>query len=62
MAYHGHRVKVHDVDLNALNSAYLRIEEDKKNLREEGLLAHKNFVVREKNTSKRCLYYHIGKY
>ena len=45
MAYHGHRVKIYDRDLNALNSAYKRIEEDKKNLRDEGLMLHKNYIV-----------------
>ena len=50
MAYHGHRVKLFDNNLNALNSAYPRIEEDKQYLREEGLLTHKNFVVRIKHT------------
>ena len=45
MAYHGHRVTLYDNNINALNSAYQRIEEDKKALREEGLLAHRNFIV-----------------
>jgi len=45
MAYHGHRVKIYDNNLNALDSAYYRIEEDKKLLRDEGLLLHKNFIV-----------------
>lgn len=44
MAYHGHRVKIYDNNLNSLNSAYQRIEDDKKCLREEGLMAHKNFI------------------
>ncbi|KAK2168394.1 hypothetical protein LSH36_17g09002 [Paralvinella palmiformis] len=44
MAYHGHRVKIYDNNLNALDSAYYRIEEDKKLLRDEGLLLHKNFI------------------
>ena len=46
MAYHGHRVKVHDNNLGALNCVYERIEADKKELREEGLMSHKNFIVR----------------
>ncbi len=45
MAYHGHRVKLFDNNIDALNSAHERIEEDKKQLREEGLLSHKNFIV-----------------
>ena len=45
MAYHGHRVKLYDNNLNALNSAYYRIEEDKKQLRDDGLLLHRNFIV-----------------
>ncbi|XP_074650952.1 putative 3-hydroxybutyryl-CoA dehydrogenase isoform X2 [Tubulanus polymorphus] len=44
MAYHGHRVKVYDNNTAALNSVYHRIEEDKKNLREEGLMSQKNFI------------------
>ena len=45
MAYHGHRVKLFDNNIEALNSAHERMEEDKKQLREEGLLPHKNFIV-----------------
>jgi len=45
MAYHGHRVKLHDAKVNALNTAYDRIEEDKRQLREEGLLPNRNFIV-----------------
>lgn len=45
MAYHGHRVKLFDNNIDALNSAHERIEEDKKQLREEGLLSHRNFIV-----------------
>lgn len=44
LAYHGHRVKIHDSSLKNLNSVFQRMEEDKKNLREEGLLLHKNFI------------------
>ncbi|CAH1792547.1 unnamed protein product [Owenia fusiformis] len=43
-AYHGHRVKIHDINLNALNTVYERCESDKKELREEGLLAQRNFI------------------
>ena len=45
MAYHGHRVRLYDNNVKSLNSAYMRIEEDKKYLHEQGLLLHKNFVV-----------------
>ena len=48
MAYHGHRVILYDNDLKSLNSAYTKLEEDKKYLHEQGLLFHKNFVVRSK--------------
>ncbi|ELU17936.1 hypothetical protein CAPTEDRAFT_222534 [Capitella teleta] len=44
MAYHGHRVRIFDSNLNALNSVYQRLEEDKQTLRNEGLLPHKNFI------------------
>jgi len=44
LAYHGHRVSLYDNSLQALNSAYERVEEDKSALREEGLLAHQNFI------------------
>ncbi|XP_064623519.1 probable 3-hydroxybutyryl-CoA dehydrogenase [Lineus longissimus] len=44
LAYHGHRVKIYDHNINSLNSTYERIEEDKKALREGGLMTHKNFV------------------
>lgn len=45
MAYHGHRVKLYDADVNTLNLAYGRIEEDKRQMREEGLLASNSFIV-----------------
>ena len=35
-----------DSNTTALNNAYLRIEEDKKQLRAQGLLSNNNFVVR----------------
>lgn len=44
MAYHGHRVKIHDASVNTLNTAFNRIEEDKRQLREDGLLPNRNFV------------------
>ncbi|KAL3873919.1 hypothetical protein ACJMK2_036996 [Sinanodonta woodiana] len=43
-AYHGHRVKVYDNNLPALNSAYSKLDEDMKQLRDEGLLLHKRFI------------------
>ena len=45
LAYHGHRVKVYDSQTSSLNSAYSRIEEDKRHLMEEGLLSSTEFVV-----------------
>lgn len=44
LAYHGHRVKIWDVSIPALNAVYNIIEDDKKQLREDGLLFQKNFV------------------
>ncbi|XP_060067580.1 probable 3-hydroxybutyryl-CoA dehydrogenase [Ylistrum balloti] len=44
LAYHGHRVKIYDSSIKNLNSVYQRMEEDKKNLREEGLLLQKSFI------------------
>lgn len=49
LAYHGHRVKIWDVSIPALNAVYNIIEDDKKQLREDGLLFQKNFVVSEAN-------------
>jgi hypothetical protein len=45
LAYHGHRVKIWDINITALNSVYKVLEEDKKLLRDDGLLFQKNFVV-----------------
>jgi len=45
LAYHGHRVKMYDANTDTLNSAYERIEEDKQNLRRDGLLPQQNFIV-----------------
>lgn len=45
MAYHGHRVTLYDSNVNTLNGVYYRLNEDKQNLREEGLLPTNNFVV-----------------
>ncbi|XP_064602416.1 LOW QUALITY PROTEIN: 3-hydroxybutyryl-CoA dehydrogenase-like [Liolophura sinensis] len=44
LAYHGHRVKVYDSNMNSLNTVFERMEEDKRYLRTEGLLTHKNFI------------------
>ena len=45
LAYHGHRVKIWDVNNQALNNVFNILEDDKKQLREDGLLFQKNFVV-----------------
>ena len=45
LAYHGHRVKMYDANIDALNSAYQRIEEDKQHLQQDGLLQQLNFIV-----------------
>ena len=45
LAYHGHRVKMYDANIDSLNSAYERIEEDKQHLRQDGLLPQLNFIV-----------------
>lgn len=44
MAYYGHRVKIHDVNIGALNSVYGRMENDKEELRNEGLLLTNNYI------------------
>ncbi|XP_052766169.1 lambda-crystallin homolog [Mya arenaria] len=43
-AYHGHRVKIYSNDLKSLNSIFQRMEEDKKQLKAEGILFNRNFV------------------
>ena len=55
MAYHGHRVKLFDNNIEALNSAHEKMEEDKKQLREEGLLPHKNFIVSWLSSINKCI-------
>lgn len=45
LAYHGHRVKMYDANIDSLNSAFERIEEDKQHLRQDGLLPQLNFIV-----------------
>ncbi|KAK3093905.1 hypothetical protein FSP39_021666 [Pinctada imbricata] len=44
LAYHGHKVKIHDVNVSALNKVFAILEADKKSLIEDGLLYQKNFV------------------
>ncbi|KAH3857268.1 peroxisomal bifunctional enzyme-like [Dreissena polymorpha] len=44
MAFHGHRVKIFSTDLKSLNSVFLRMEEDKRQLKHDGILMNKNFV------------------
>lgn len=51
LAYHGHRVKIWDVNIEALNAVYRILEEDKKQLTEDGLLFQKNFVVSERKAN-----------
>lgn len=46
MAYHGHRVKIHDVNVACLDSIYSRMESDKEELRSDGLLLTTNYIVR----------------
>jgi hypothetical protein len=46
MAYHGHRVKIHDVNVACLDSIYSRMESDKEELRSDGLLLSMNYIVR----------------
>ena len=41
-------MKVYDSYVSALDLVYTRMEEDKKDLRNDGLLLHKNFIVRFK--------------
>lgn len=44
MAYHGHRVKIHDVNVACLDSIYSRMESDKEELRSDGLLLTTNYI------------------
>ncbi|XP_046333342.2 3-hydroxybutyryl-CoA dehydrogenase-like [Haliotis rufescens] len=44
LAYHGHRVKITDNDVRALNNVYERLQEDKMMLHSEKLMPHKNFI------------------
>lgn len=47
LAANGHRVKVHDTNVDALNSIYKRVEEDRKSMFDEGLIAQNTFPVRK---------------
>ncbi|ESO90070.1 hypothetical protein LOTGIDRAFT_164373 [Lottia gigantea] len=44
MAYHGHRVKITDNNLDNLNKVFERLQEDRKMLKQDGLLPHDNFI------------------
>ncbi|PVD25961.1 hypothetical protein C0Q70_13627 [Pomacea canaliculata] len=44
LAYHGHRVKMFDSNKDALNKVFSRLQEDRKLLKKEGLMAHDNFL------------------
>ncbi|CAD5121622.1 DgyrCDS10116 [Dimorphilus gyrociliatus] len=44
MAYHGHKVKLYDSNLTALNAVYDKIEEDKEWMKSEGLLSNNTFI------------------
>ena len=45
LAYGGHEVRVQDQSSVILNKIILRINEDKRILKEDGLIAHTNFLV-----------------
>ncbi|XP_072163173.1 probable 3-hydroxybutyryl-CoA dehydrogenase [Diadema setosum] len=44
MAYHGHRVKIYDVNPRALSAVQANLEDDKNELRQEGLMTHPTFL------------------
>lgn len=44
IAYHGHRVKIHDVNPSCLNSIYCRMKMDKEELQKEGLLTTEEYM------------------
>jgi len=44
-AFHGHRVKIYSNDLNSLNTVFKRMEEDKRQLKIDGILLNKSFIV-----------------
>ncbi|XP_045175082.2 3-hydroxybutyryl-CoA dehydrogenase-like [Mercenaria mercenaria] len=43
-AYHGHRVKIYSSHLESLNTVFQRMEEDKQQLRQDGILLNRNFI------------------
>ncbi len=47
MAYHGHKVKVYDSNTAALDALHDNLEVDKKELKQDGLMIHPNFLVNE---------------
>ncbi|XP_050404203.1 3-hydroxybutyryl-CoA dehydrogenase [Patella vulgata] len=44
LAYHGHKVKVTDSKVENLNKVYEKLQEDKKMLKDDGILTHDNFI------------------
>ncbi|XP_070577574.1 probable 3-hydroxybutyryl-CoA dehydrogenase [Ptychodera flava] len=46
MAYHGHRVKIYDQNPAALDAFHANLEDDKEELKSEGLMTHPNFLGR----------------
>ncbi|XP_078001048.1 putative 3-hydroxybutyryl-CoA dehydrogenase [Glandiceps talaboti] len=44
MAYHGHRVKIYDQNAAALDAFHANLEDDKLELKNEGLMTHPNFL------------------
>lgn len=44
MAYHGHRVKIFDSSKDALNKVFSHLQEDRRMLQKDGLLAQENFL------------------
>lgn len=45
LAYEGHEVRVHDSSSAVLNKVYLRLTEDRRILREDGLVSNSAFIV-----------------
>ena len=46
MAFEGNEVRVHDNNDQLLNKLYLRLNEDRRILKEDGLMANNDFLVR----------------
>lgn len=44
LAYHGHEVRLYDENTETLNRVHLRLNEDKRALKEDGLLTQSDFV------------------